>query len=92
MKRLLILALILSLSSLSKQTSAEEILEIKKTETAPFDGVLLPYDAFRDYEKSQRALDYMINNPVVCEEPVNSSFPSIIFGTLIGVLVGLSVH
>lgn len=90
----LILITLLFMSLLGKPTNAEEIeliTEIKRGEEAPFSGVLLPIDEFYQYEKAQRGLDYMLNNPPPTEECEGDVFTNLLLGALVGILAGVSL-
>ena len=85
-----ILIHILLLSLFAKPIFAEEITEIKINERAPYSGVLMPLDEFYASEKAQRQLDYVLENPVVCDECGDNSLQPLLMGAILGILIGFS--
>lgn len=93
MKKLLVLILLLLFSLSTKAMSdLEELEEIKKSEPAPYSGIIAPFDYIKECERAHSQNEYMIKNPKVCDECLESSaWEPILFGVILGMLGGFSI-
>jgi len=66
MKKVLILILLLSFSSSTKATTGlEELEEIRKSDPAPYSGIIAPIDYVKECERAHNQNEYMVKNPVI---------------------------